>query len=171
MNGSVNVPGFTEKETKELIANLKKILDNHRHLNESIRPHSVEFAPAEGSKHGGFIDFHNVAEPDKDYTSRIIEHLPGVLTFEVDDKAVGTIPAMKKTIITLRADGWTELQQEVTVEGVTEDNAIFWGFAPASCEQCEVCNVDCTAQGNGTLTFTCDSTPPDDNEIYVVILT
>ena len=45
----------------------------------------LEFAPPAGSGHGGHLDFHFNGDTSKDFTTRIIEVVPGVLNLEAND--------------------------------------------------------------------------------------
>lgn len=55
-----------------------------------MKPAFVELTPAEGSEHGGYIDFHYDGSTD-DYTSRIIEEEEGVLLARAIFKAEGDL--------------------------------------------------------------------------------
>lgn len=76
----------------------------------------------------------------------------------------------KKRSVSLLASNWSDMIQTVNVDGVTEDNAIIPVPAPenhtAYCES----GVYCSAQSNGTLTFTCADVPAADLVVNVLIL-
>lgn len=72
--------------------------------------------------------------------------------------------------VSLPASGWTDNAQTVTVEGVTDENTILVGYNPESYEAYSDAGIRCTGQGNGTLTFVCESTPDVDVSVNVVIL-
>ena len=71
--------------------------------------------------------------------------------------------------VTLPASGWTNNRQTVTVSGVTADNTVIPGPAPASHMAYAENGVYCSAQGKDSLTFTCDYVPDDDLTINVAI--
>ena len=76
----------------------------------------------------------------------------------------------KGVAVTLPSSGWTDNAQTVAVAGVTADNNVFVGPAPASREAWNDAEIYCSAQGNGTLTFTCGSAPAEAVTANVVIL-
>lgn len=72
--------------------------------------------------------------------------------------------------VSLVASGWSGMTQTVNVSGVAEDNAIIPVPAPEShMAYCEA-GVYCSAQSNGTLTFTCADVPAADLVVNVLIL-
>lgn len=74
--------------------------------------------------------------------------------------------------VSLPASGWdTETKtQTVTVTGVTETVNCIVTAAPASFVAYGEAWVRCTAQGDGTLTFTCDTLPTEDLTANVLII-
>lgn len=74
------------------------------------------------------------------------------------------------TTVTLSASGWQDGCQTVNVPGVTAGNTILVGYNPESYEAYSDAGIRCTGQGNGTLTFFCESTPTSDVSANVVIL-
>lgn len=74
------------------------------------------------------------------------------------------------TMPTLAVADWNNSTQTVNVTGVTATNAVIISPAPASATEYASCGVLCTAQGSGTLTFTCQSTPTNDLTVNVIIL-
>lgn len=72
--------------------------------------------------------------------------------------------------VTLTASGWQDGSQTVDVAGVTSGNTILVGYSPDSYEAYSDAGIRCTEQGNGTLTFFCESTPTSDVSANVVIL-
>lgn len=71
---------------------------------------------------------------------------------------------------TLLAASWNNKSQTVNVTGVTASNTVIVSAAPASVEKYGACGIICTAQGAGTLTFTCKAVPGNNLTINVVIL-
>ena len=76
----------------------------------------------------------------------------------------------KGAAVTLAASGWADNAQTVAVVGVTADNNVVVGPAPESREAWNDAEIYCSAQGNGTLTFTCGSAPAEAVTANVVIL-
>lgn len=75
--------------------------------------------------------------------------------------------------LTLSASGWANNQQTVDCDGVLADPDrchVFYSFAPTSAanrEAYQSAGIWLSAQGDGTLTFTCDAAP--DADVAVVI--
>lgn len=61
--------------------------------------------------------------------------------------------------ITLPSSGWSGNTQTVSATGVTATNTVTTGPAPSSMNAAMQAGVYCSAQGQGTLTFTCSSVP------------
>lgn len=72
--------------------------------------------------------------------------------------------------VTLPASGWQDGYQTVNVSGVTSGNTILVGYNPDSYEAYSDAGIRCTGQGEGTLTFVCESTPDAAVGVNVVIL-
>ena len=73
--------------------------------------------------------------------------------------------------VTLAAANWSNNTQTVNVAGVTASNAVIVSAAPASYLSYGEFGVYCSAQGAGTLTFACDSTPDVNLTVNVLIPT
>lgn len=73
--------------------------------------------------------------------------------------------------VTLATANWSNNTQTVNVAGVTANNAVIVSAAPASYLSYSEFGVYCSAQGAGTLTFTCDSTPDVNLTVNVLIPT
>ena len=71
---------------------------------------------------------------------------------------------------TLLAASWSSSSQTVNVIGITADNTVLVSADPGSIEEYGACGVICTAQGAGTLTFTCKFTPTNNLDLNIVIL-
>lgn len=63
------------------------------------------------------------------------------------------------TTATLTVVGWAALSQTPTATGVTATNTVWVAPAPASQDAYVAAGIKCTAQGAGTLTFTCVTVP------------
>lgn len=76
----------------------------------------------------------------------------------------------KTATATLSASKWSNKTQSVSVSGVTASNTVIVSAAPSShTNYCEA-SIYCSAQGSGTLTFTCDTVPTADITANIVIL-
>lgn len=74
------------------------------------------------------------------------------------------------TEVTLPAAGWQNNAQTVTVSGVTADSAVVVSPAPSSFEDYNEAECRATAQGAGTITFSCGSTPSGALTVNVMII-
>ena len=72
--------------------------------------------------------------------------------------------------VTLAAASWSSGVQTVSAAGVTASNTVIVAPAPDSQDAYTAAGVKCTAQAEGTLTFTCVETLADDLTVNVVIL-
>lgn len=75
--------------------------------------------------------------------------------------------------VTLPANGWVNNEQTVTVEGVLEDPTrctVIIGPDWSSEGECDYCGVECSGQGNNTLTFQCSFVPDEDVIMNATIL-
>lgn len=71
---------------------------------------------------------------------------------------------------TLATADWSSNTQTVNVTGVTSSNNVIVSAAPASQADYTAAGVICTAQGSGTLTFTCTTTPSSALTVNVLII-
>ena len=71
--------------------------------------------------------------------------------------------------VTLAVNDWSSNTQTVNVTGVTANNLVQVAPAPSSNSDYVSGGVLCTAQGAGTLTFTCTATPTNAITVNVVI--
>lgn len=71
---------------------------------------------------------------------------------------------------TLFAADWIDNTQTINVLGVTALNTKVISPAPNSIYTADFCRVQCTGEGNGTLTFTCFNTPSEDLVMNIVII-
>lgn len=71
---------------------------------------------------------------------------------------------------TLTAAGWSNNTQTVSVAGVSASNVVIVTYAPASKSAWTAADIYCSAQGSGTLTFTCATTPTVAINANVLIL-
>lgn len=86
----------------------------------------------------------------------------------------GTIPTARltkvNTTVTLAAADWSSNSQTANVTGMTASALVFVAPAVASQSDYTSAGIICSAQGSGTLTFTCDTTPTNDITVNVVAL-
>lgn len=76
----------------------------------------------------------------------------------------------KGVAVVLAKASWASKSQTVNVEGVTAGNNVLVAAAAASRTVWNDAEVYCSAQGEGTLTFSCSSVPSADITANVVIL-
>lgn len=78
--------------------------------------------------------------------------------------------SMSTTTASLATSGWSNNQKTVSVSGVTASNNVIVSPAPASMTAWAAAGVYCSAQGAGTLTFTCSTVPTSALTANVLIL-
>lgn len=71
---------------------------------------------------------------------------------------------------TLAVNDWSSNTQTINVTGVTASNNVIVAAAPASQADYTSAGILCTAQGAGTLTFTCTTTPSSAITVNVLII-
>ena len=79
--------------------------------------------------------------------------------------------AMYTTTGTLTASSWANSKQTISVAGVTKDNTVIVTHSPNSFLAYTDAVIRCTAQGDGSLTFTCDAAPASDVNVNILVLT
>lgn len=72
--------------------------------------------------------------------------------------------------VQLAANGWSSNEQTVYVNGVTASSNVLATYAPANREEYQGAGIYISAQGEGTLTFTCDSEPSQAVTANVILL-
>ena len=89
----------------------------------------------------------------------------GLLKGTGDGGVTAAIPGVdyqlpvKTATVTLSVSGWSANAQTVSVADVTADSIVVVAPAPASRKAYIEADVYCSAQGNGTLTFSCEAVP------------
>lgn len=73
------------------------------------------------------------------------------------------------TTVTLTSGGWSNNTQTVSVAGVSSSSLVEVSPAPTSFDNYVNAGILCTAQGAGTLTFTCKTVPTNNITVNVVI--
>lgn len=81
-----------------------------------------------------------------------------------------TIPSISSTSASLVVANWSSSSQTVSVTGVTASNSVVVTPAPSSIDDYVDAGIKCTAQGSGTLTFTCGTTPSSAISVNVLII-
>ena len=74
------------------------------------------------------------------------------------------------TTVSLTVAGWNNNAQTVSVSGMTASSIFFATYAPASRAAWVDADIYCSAQGAGTLTFTCSTVPTEAITANIVIL-
>lgn len=72
--------------------------------------------------------------------------------------------------VTLIAASWSNNVQTVSATGVTTSNNVVIAPAPASQDDYVAAGIKCTAQGAGTLTFSCSAVPDSGLTVNVLIV-
>lgn len=73
------------------------------------------------------------------------------------------------TTVTLAVNDWSSNTQTVSATGVTASNNVIVAAAPSSQTDYTSAGILCTAQGAGTLTFTCTTVPSSAITVNVLI--
>lgn len=79
-------------------------------------------------------------------------------------------PQHTATTGTLSVAGWSNNTQTISVTGVTASNTVIVAPAPASTTDWTDGGIYASAQGAGTLTFTCDTVPTNAITVNVLIM-
>lgn len=77
-------------------------------------------------------------------------------------------PKYISATVTLPASSWSNNAQTVNVEGMTDDALVQVSPVSSDVEKYANAKIICIAQGNGTLTFTCENVPTNDIDVTVV---
>lgn len=81
-----------------------------------------------------------------------------------------TIPNIYGLTLTIPSTRWVNNSQTINVNGITEETLLESSYAPESRSNWIDADVYCSAQGNGTLTYTCETVPAVDLIANVIIL-
>lgn len=81
-----------------------------------------------------------------------------------------TIDCGTPLTIVLDKDDWVSKVQSVAVSGMDAEKNVFVGPTLASSEDYAAAGILCTAQGAGSLTFTCETVPTTDLSVNLLIL-
>lgn len=90
----------------------------------------------------------------------------------ITSEDIGAQAKAKTLTLSLTAAGWSAASKTQTraATGVTASNVVIVSPAPASQEAYGKAGVKCTAQGESSLTFSCESIPTEALSVNVVIL-
>lgn len=94
----------------------------------------------------------------------------GADTADAALKKLGAQAQHTTATVTLLASEWTDNTQYVSVKGANELITVLAGPNPDTHQEYSDCNVRCTGQGDGTLTFTCESAPSSDVKANVIFM-
>ena len=72
--------------------------------------------------------------------------------------------------VTLASANWSSKSITVSATGVTASNTVITSPSPSDYSDYTDAEIYCSAQGSGTLTFTCSTEPTNDIDVNVVIL-
>ncbi len=81
-----------------------------------------------------------------------------------------TIPSVSTITVTLASASWSNNEITVTATGVTASNTVIVSPAPSNINDYATNSVYCSAQGSGTLTFSCNTEPTVDIDVNVLIM-
>ena len=84
--------------------------------------------------------------------------------------SVGGNVTVSNASVTIAVNDWSSGTCTKNVTGVTSSNNVIVSYAPASKDDYLDADVYCSAQGSGTLTFTCGSTPEAAITVNVLII-
>ena len=83
--------------------------------------------------------------------------------------ALGYTPSTVKSVtVTLTTSGWNSNSQTVSASIVSANNIVIVSPVPEDQDTYSKCGIKCSAQSNGSLTFTCKTLPTTDIHINVV---
>lgn len=100
--------------------------------------------------------------------------LAGYTAYGADGNLIhgtATSTKRKEVSITLPASAWADNQQTISVEGVTALSTVICGGDDGSEPEYSTCEVYCSGQADGSLTFSCTYLPMEDVVANVLILT
>lgn len=101
-----------------------------------------------------------------------VKYIKGVNGSDIEVPTTGGTMAVigVNTTITLASANWSSNSQTVNVTGMTATGIVMVSPDPTDQSAYTSAGIICSAQGAGTLTFTCDTTPSADIDVVVVML-
>lgn len=137
-----------------------------------VQPQPAKELPTQAGNSGKFLTTNGVSP-----SWATVDSLPTqtgnagkFLTTDGTDASWSDMPLVNTATGTLVAASWSSNSQTINVTGVTASNNVIVAPAPASQADYTSAGIICTAQGAGTLTFTCTSTPASDLTVNVLIM-
>lgn len=101
-------------------------------------------------------------------TAEAVDGLDEAITEKISES--GNSSSSSKNV-TLPVSGWANNKQTLAVSGVTTNSTIFVSGDSGSEPEYSTCEVYCSAQANGSLTFSCTYLPMEDVVANVCIIT
>ena len=95
---------------------------------------------------------------------------PAISAGSVTESMLAADAKSKGVAVTLASGSWSDNQQTVAVTGVTAGNNVIVAAAPTSRTAYNDAEIYCSAQGDGTLTFSCSAVPTTEITVNVIIL-
>lgn len=86
------------------------------------------------------------------------------------DTQVGYKASKSSVTVSIAANSWSNNEVTVPVTGVTTSNDVVVSPAVASLDDYIAAGIVCTAQGSGTLTFSCEDVPSNAISVNVLII-
>ena len=137
----------------------------HTHENKTVLDKFTEGADGGVLYNGSAIGGSNITVDDTLSTTSENPVQNKVITTAIDKKAD---KAVAKTV-TLTAS-WSSNTKTVTVEGITVNSILIVTPAPNSQEAYSKAGIVCSAQAEGSLTFTCKTAPTASIDINILIM-
>lgn len=81
-----------------------------------------------------------------------------------------SVPSVSQTSVTIATSDWSNKTCTKNVTGVTANNTVIVSYAPSSKDAYQDADIYCSAQGAGTLTFTCETVPSEAVTVNVAIM-
>ena len=88
---------------------------------------------------------------------------------EVKSYIDAKVPLISQATVTIAVADWANKQCTKSVTGVTASNNVIVSYAPSSKDAYQTADIYCSAQGAGTLTFTCETVPSEAVTVNVLI--
>lgn len=170
--GSIANNLTTDVEGYALDARQGKVLDTKKldksHVANNLG--TIEEGWALDARQGKYLDENKVGFKDisndlnTDDVNKVLSAAQGArLKSELDGK-------VQMRTATLSSSGWRSLQQTVSVSGVTASNIVLVTPAPASYIAYHDSGVYCSAQADGSLTFTAVTNPTASLSVQILLI-
>lgn len=162
----------TTVEGYALDARQGKVLDDKKLDKSKVANNlrTIEEGWALDARQGKYIDENKVGFSDvvnnlttKEINKVLSAYQGAVLKEELDSK-------VQTRNVSLSPSDWVSLTQTVNVSGVTNDNIVLVTPAPASYTEYHGCGVYCSAQNDGSLTFTAVTAPTVTLNVQIMLI-